>query len=488
VDSIVEQQMKLWGRLSADFSCHVVQHAFDLPDSDAYGYFSAALPGGRKRVIGKVNERMRAAAPAFVSILDTDAVQRQLGARWEDPLTWYNFQQTPSTDALPALAEEMTAHARAVLGLTRKVLVTDLDNTLWKGIIGEDGLDGIKVGPGSPAGEAHQQLQQWMLDLKSRGILLAVASKNNRADACLPFEKCPHMLLKLDDFAAFEANWIDKVTNLRTIAKKLSLGLESFVFLDDNPMEREWVRSQLPEVAVVELGPSVFHYVKDLARWNYFFGLTLSKEDLARAEQYQTEAARRELLASSESLDDFLRQLHLRASCTLVNEKNLARVTQLINKTNQFNLTTRRYTEAQVRQFAADPDGWAAAFQLSDRMGDYGLIGVILCVPDGSPEQWLIDTWLMSCRALGRQMEKFMFDRLIEAAQLRGVRKITGVFCPTAKNALVARHYDDLGFATLSSTPEKVRYELNLALDVVSLADHIINNPVGQAAAVSLQN
>ncbi len=348
-------------------------------------------------------------------------------------MLWHSFKQHPGSEALPALAELQQAHLRAVLGLTRKVLVTDLDNTLWKGIIGEDGLGGIRIGPGSPAGEAHQQLQEYMRDLKLRGILLAVCSKNNIEDARLPFEKHENMILRLDDFAAFSANWDDKAQNLRDIAERLSLGLDSFVFLDDNPLEREWVRSQLPEVNVVELSPSVFHYIRDIERGRQFYSLSLSQEDLGRAEQYRGESRREALRSAAQSLDEFLAQLQLEASVAPVSSANLARVTQLTNKTNQFNLTTRRYTEAQIRQLASRPEAWMGAFHLSDRMGSYGLIGLIFCTPGANPLHWEIDTWLMSCRTLGRQMERFMFDRMMEAAAARGVREILGVYRPTDK-------------------------------------------------------
>jgi FkbH-like protein len=475
-ERIVERQQSYWNRLSAHFGCHIVQFAYDYPAQEAHGYLANSLAGGRSRVIQRVNTRLLDNAPNYVSLLDTPALQREIGShKWQDANLWFNFQQHPSTEALPALADAMLSHVRAVLGLTRKVLVTDLDNTLWKGVIGEDGLDGIKVGPGSAAGEAHSHLQQYLLDLKARGILLAVASKNNHDDACLPFHKHPHMLLRMEDFAAFEANWNDKATSIRNIAAKLSLGLDSFVFLDDNPIEREWVRAQIPEVNVIELGPSVFHYVRDLDAGKPFFAVSLSAEDQARAEQYRGEAVRKHLQATSQSLDEFLAQLQLRASYVAVGDKNLVRVTQLTNKTNQFNLTTRRYTEAQVRQLAADPSSWAGAFHLADRMGDYGLIGVIFCRPGEHAKTWEIDTWLMSCRVLGRQMEKFMFDRLLEAARAQGIREIVGVYRPTQKNGLVRDHYDQLGFTPVSTSAEEVRYSLTVPALEETRATHIKN-------------
>jgi FkbH-like protein len=485
IDEIVDQHLSRWRTLSERFGCHVVQHAFDFPAEEPYGYLAGSLTGGRARFLELVNLRLREAAPSYVSVLDTPALQREIGmAKWQDSMQWHSYQQHPSTEALPALADAMLAHLRAVLGLTRKVLVTDLDNTLWKGVIGEDGLDGIKIGPGSPPGEAHARLQQYMLDLKARGVLLAVASKNNPEDAALPFHKHAHMLLRREDFAAFEANWNDKASSIREIARQLSLGLDSFVFLDDNPLEREWVRSQLPEVAVVELGSSVFRYVADLDRGRHFFAISLSAEDRARAEQYRDEAARKHLQATAQSLDEFLAQLQLRAWWSPVNSSNLARVTQLTNKTNQFNLTTRRYTEAQTQQLAGDPRCWTGAFHLADRMGEYGLIGLIFCRAGDSADEWEIDTWLMSCRVLGRQMEKYMFDRLVEAAQSRGVRSIVGVYRPTQKNRLVEDHYAQLGFERIAATPEEVRYSLTVPHEAMTTATHIRNESEALSAAL----
>jgi len=475
VESIVSVQRERLRLLHEKYGCHVVQQLFDFPVEDSYGYLASALEGGRIRILQRVNLSLQNEASSHVSFLDTPALQRQVGnAVWQDELQWFNFQQHPSTEALGALADVMAAHLRAILGLTRKVLVTDLDNTLWKGVIGEDGLSGIKIGPGSPHGEAHARLQQYLLELKQRGILLAVASKNNYEDACLPFQKHENMLLRLGDFVAFEANWDDKASSIREISRKLALGTDSFVFLDDSPNEREWVRSQIPDIAIVELGSSVFHYVKDLDRGQYFFALSLSSEDSARTVGYQTESARKDLMASAQSLDEFLARLQLRAKSVPIDSGNLARVTQLINKTNQFNLTTRRYTEGQIEELVQAPQCWCSAFHLADKMGDYGLIGVILCRVCG-PSQWEIDTWLMSCRVLGRQMEKFMFDRLMEASQSRGIGELIGVYRPTPKNGLVSDHYTKLGFQRVSETPELVRYRLAVPQNTVRTALHIEN-------------
>jgi FkbH-like protein len=476
VSRFLEERKASWKRVSDSFPCHIIQPSFDYPATEAYGHLAGVLPGGRTRVIDLLNLRLREEAPANVSILNLAAAQRQAGMKqWEDEQAWDRYRQHPATESLPALAEAYMSHVRAKLGLSRKVLVTDLDNTLWKGVIGEVGLDGIGLGPGSPEGEAHLNLQRFMLDLKRRGILLAVCSKNNIEDAQLPFLRHPHMALRLGDFAAFRANWEDKAANLRAMARDLSLGLDSFVFLDDNPLEREWVRSQLSDVAIVELGSSPFHYLEQLDRGRYFEALSLSGEDFARADRYRVEAQREDLRASSASLDDFLRKLRLEASVEAIVAKNLARVTQLVNKTNQFNVTTRRYTDAQVRALAEDPQGWAAAFQMSDRMGSYGLIGVLFCRPADRGGVWEVDTWLLSCRTLGRQMEKFMFDRLIEAAVERGIVCVVGVYRPTAKNGLVKELYDQMGFRRIGESGDEVRYELDVPAAPVITATHVRN-------------
>lgn len=476
VHRFLEERKAGWKRLADSFACHIIQPSFDYPAAEAYGHLADMLPGGRTRLIDLLNLRLREEAPANVSIVNMAAAQREVGTKqWEDELAWTRYRQHPATEALPELAEAFMSHVRWVLGLSRKVLVTDLDNTLWRGVIGEDGLDGIGIGPGSSEGEAHLHLQRYMLDLKRRGILLAVCSKNNLEDAQLPFLRHPHMALRLEDFAAFRANWEDKVGNLQAMARDLSLGLDSFVFLDDNPLEREWVRSQLPEVAIVELGSSPFHYVHQLDRGRYFETLSLSGEDLARAGQYRVEAQRESLRASSASLGDFLQKLQLEASVEAIAAKNMARVTQLVNKTNQFNLTTRRYTEAQVRAIAEDPQGWARAFHMSDRMGSYGLIGVLCCRPADRGDTWEIDTWLMSCRTLGRQMEKFMFDRLVEAAVERRIGRIVGVYRPTAKNGLVKELYDQMGFRRVGEGGDEVRYELDVPATPLVTATHVRN-------------
>ena len=467
VDRLVAEHVSLWNVLASRSRSHIVQHTFDLPGTESAGLLASRRPEGRRHIIRTLNMRLHDAALPCVSVLDTEHVLALVGhPNWHDAALWQRARQHPSATALPALAEEQMAHVRAVAGMTRKVVVCDLDNTLWGGIVGEDGLAGISIGGSSPEGEAHLELQQYLKELRSRGVLLAVASKNNADEARLPFLEHPEMLLRLEDFTAFEANWDDKVTNLRRIAETLSLGIDSFVLLDDNPLEREWVRSQLPDVAVVELGPSPATYVRDLDAGRYFDVLTVSDEDRQRAEMYRKEHQRGALRAQAGSLDEFLGGLDMQATVSPVSAQNLARVTQLVNKTNQFNVTTRRYTEAQVSAIAAIPRAWTGVFELSDRFGHHGTVGLLFCVPAdaAAADTWEIDTWLLSCRVLGRTLEHFMLDRALDAARAAGVSRLVAIYRPTPKNGLVADLFDRLGFTPIDGqVGGERRYELALA-------------------------
>ncbi len=277
----------------------MIQHSFDQPPARSFGNLSHTLAGGRAAMLRDLNRRFVAKAPTAVTILDLEYTQARCGGKWSDDAIWHIAKQHPATAALPMLVDQQVALVPAHLGLTKKVLVFDLDNTLWGGVIGEDGLEGIDIGPPSPAGEAYQALQRYAKELKSRGVLLAVCSKNNEADAKLPFEKHDAMILRLDDFALFLANWDDKPANLRAAAEALSLGLDSFVLLDDNPTERAFVRRELPEVAVPELGNDPATFVEALDRRMYFEAVTLSEEDRQRHQQYQENAARHQIQQQS---------------------------------------------------------------------------------------------------------------------------------------------------------------------------------------------
>jgi FkbH-like protein len=322
--------------------------------------------------------------------------------------------------------------------------VLDLDNTLWGGVIGDDGLEGIVLGQGDPQGEAFLAVQSAALALRERGIVLAVSSKNSDEIARLPFRNHPEMLLRENHLAVFQANWNDKATNIRAIAEELSLGLESLVFLDDNPAERRLVRDMLPEVAVPELPEDPAYYVRTLLAAGYFEALAFSPEDQKRADFYQDNARRVALQRATGDLDAYLETLDMTISFQPFDEIGRARISQLINKSNQFNLTTRRYTEAQVGEMEADPNCFTLQVRLVDTFGDNGMISVIICRRDA--DDWLVDTWLMSCRVLGRRVEQAVLQELVSHARKLGIARIVGTYRPTERNRLVEDHYAKLGF------------------------------------------
>jgi FkbH-like protein len=447
VSALVGGFETLWEICRTELRAHVIQHDFDVPAVESYGQLSGVLEGGRARVLARANLELRARAGRGVSILDFDGVAAAFGKeRWSAPRLWYLAKQHPAPEALPLWIDYLTAQLRAVVGLSRKVLALDLDNTLWGGVIGEDGLDGIRLGAHSPEGEAHQDLQRYARELRERGIVLVVTSKNNDADAREPFGAHPEMVLRLDDVAVFRANWRDKASNLREIAATLGLGLESFVFVDDNPTERAWVRREIPEMAVPELGGDAAEYLRRIHRGLFFESLELSDEDRLRAADYAANARREELASAAASMEEFLASLEMTATVGSFDAANLPRIAQLVNKSNQFNLTTRRYTQEQLRAFAESPAHVTRWFRLRDRFGDNGLVGVMIGAADEEARVLDIDLWLMSCRVLGRRMEELMCGVLMRAAHERGISRLRGRYLPTAKNGMVADLYPRLGF------------------------------------------
>jgi FkbH-like protein len=312
---------------------------------------------------------------------------------WNDARGWHKAKLAASLEATPLYADHICRLLGAARGKARKCLVLDLDNTLWGGVIGDDGLDGIALGQNSTVGEAHVALQRFLLDLRRRGVILAVCSKNEEATARIPFRDHPEMVLKEDHIAVFIANWSDKANNLREIAATLNIGTDSLVFLDDNPVEREQVRQVLPEVAVPELTEDPADYISLLANAGYFEAIVLSEEDLVRADFYQANAERVSLQKVG-NLEEYLRSLQMVATISPFNAVGRVRIAQLINKSNQFNLTTRRYSESEIEAFEYDPLKFCLQVRLADHFGDNGMISVIIF--DKAPDEWSCDTWLMS--------------------------------------------------------------------------------------------
>ena len=336
-------------------------------------------------------------------------------------------------------------------GRSYKCLVLDLDNTLWGGVIGDDGLDGIVLGQGSAMGEGFTAVQEYARELARRGVILAVSSKNDEANAWEPFDKHPEMTLRRSDIASFRANWQDKASNIRAIAVDLNIGLDSVVFLDDNPFERNLVREELPMVAVPEVpddDPALVPAV--LADAGYFESLGITAEDLERTAQYQKNRAREELRASVTDMDGYLRALQMRMVWNRFDSVGQSRVVQLINKTNQFNLTTRRHTDADVAAIMADPRAFGLQIRLLDRFGDNGIIAIVIGRMT-EPGTVTIDTWLMSCRVLGRGVERTTLNLVAAQAYALGAGRLVGEYVPTKKNGMVREHYLKLGFTPLAT-------------------------------------
>ncbi len=372
---------------------------------------------------------------------------------------------------------EMVARiVAAERGLSKKCLVFDLDNTLWGGVIGDDGLDGIILGEGSATGEAHSALQRYAKKLKERGVILAVCSKNDSAIAEAAFQDHPEMHLRRPDFAAFIANWDDKAENLKRIAAQLNIGIDSLVFVDDNPVERARIRQSLPTVSVPELPDDAANYVRCLADAGYFEAVSFTADDRQRTAQYSANADREAALGSSQSMDDFLRSLRMSVTYGPFRTIDLARITQLINKTNQFNTTTRRYTAEQVAAFANAHDCVTLQFRLTDKFGDNGLVSTMILRADTAlPETLTIDNWVMSCRVFGRQLEFEAMNITVEEARRRGVRAISADYIPTSKNKVIDELFLNLGFTPVVDTALTnggTRWLLNLS-DYAKRETHI---------------
>jgi len=365
-----------------------------------------------------------------------------------------------SLDALPYVASRVMDIVGAIKGQFKKCLILDLDNTLWGGVIGDDGLEGIQLGHGLGIGKAFTEFQMWVKKLKQRGIIICVASKNNEDTAKEPFEKHPDMILKLDDIAVFMANWETKVDNIRAIQQILNIGFDSMVFLDDNPFERNMVREHIPDITVPELPEDPGEYLEYLYSLNLFETASYSNADKDRTKQYQVEAKRVSLSKTFTNEADFLKSLNMVSKVSGFTKFNTPRVAQLSQRSNQFNLRTVRYTEADIEALAADPKVIDLSFTLEDKFGDNGLIAVII-MNEQDTETLFVDTWFMSCRVLKRGMENFTLNTMVEEARARGYKRIVGEYLPTPKNKMVEEHYPHLGFTPIAGS-QTAQYVLDV--------------------------
>ncbi len=390
-------------------------------------------------------------------ICDLAALQNKYGRDWLfDASIYTSTEMILSVDSLPHVSARILDIVCALKGKFKKCLILDLDNTVWGGVVGDDGLEGIQLGHGLGIGKAFTEFQMWVKKLKDRGIILCICSKNDEDKAKEPFEKHPDMVLRLSDIAVFMANWETKVDNIRAIQQILNIGFDSMVFLDDNPFERNIVREHIPDITVPELPEDPADYLEFLYSLNLFETASYSATDKDRTKQYQVEAQRVGYAKTFHDEADFLRSLDMVSTVEGFTKFNTPRVAQLSQRSNQFNLRTVRYTEADIEALSSDPDVIPITFTLEDKFGDNGLICVII-MKRLDAESLFVDTWFMSCRVLKRGMEHFTLNTMVAKAREKGFKKIVGEYLPTLKNGMVKEHYDRLGFTSLGDG----RYELD---------------------------
>jgi len=464
----------LWRRAHNRTGAQVIQQTLMPIQPSLLGNGEYRATGSPAAMIRAANVQLRALAAAEnVDILALDdRVSCDGIAAWHNRALWNHAKQDVSPAAAPMYGDLVVRIIAARRGRSAKCLVLDLDNTLWGGVIGDDGLDGIILGQGSAQGEGFLDFQRNAKSLAQRGVILAVCTKNDEANALEAFDKHPDMILRRSDIAAFVANWDDKATNVRRIAAELNIGTNSLVFADDNPFERNIIRRELPEVRVPELPDDPALFSSTLADSGYFEAVEITKEDLARGASYQVTRELRQGLIATSDIAGYLESLDMELIWGRFDPVSLRRVTQLVNKTNQFNLTTRRYNEAEIAAIMRDPDAIGLHFRLVDRYADHGIIAVLMG-RQNSRDAIELDNWLMSCRVLGRGVENATLSIVVGEARRRSAQTILGRYRPSTKNGMVRDHYPSLGFC-LSSGQEghETVWKLDLAMPTVA-APHI---------------
>jgi len=449
-------------RFRAQSQAHLILHSLEKPASPSLGILDGQTADGQTSAFERVNCALRGLANEFsgVYILDYDALVSRHGRRgWNDEKKWLSTRLPVSAGHLGHLAREWLRFLAPLSGRIAKALVVDLDNTLWGGVIGEEGMAGIQVGAEYP-GAVYQALQRAVLDVARRGVILAICSKNNLEDAMEVLQNHPGMLLRPSHFAAMRINWNEKAANLREIAGELNLGIDALAFLDDNPAEREQVKAELPEVMVIDVPQEPSAFADAVRDFPAFERLRLSTEDRQRTELYAAQRERSQAEQTFGSKEDFYFFLQQEAEIVRVEPLNLARIAQLTQKTNQFNLTTRRYSEQQISEMSQRPQWEVLGVRVRDRYGDHGLVGVAIS-QDRGPDCH-IDTFLLSCRVIGRSVETALLSYVAARARERGCTRLLGCFLPTKKNAPAREFYEQHGFQLLSGSEQEMLWGLDL--------------------------
>ena len=461
--TLADNRLEFVRHICASTQAKIIYFNYPEIDDTIFGSYSNKTQNSFTYQVRKLNYELMILAQehANLFICDISALQNKLGRDMMfHPSVYISTEMVLSIDALPYVAALAVDIIISLQGKFKKCLILDLDNTVWGGVIGDDGIEKIQLGHELGIGKAFTELQEWALKLKNRGIILAICSKNNEDVAKEPFERHPEMVLRLDDISVFVANWENKADNIRKIQSILNIGFDSMVFLDDNPFERNLVRENLPEVTVPELPEDPAQYLEYLYGLNLFETTTYSNADADRTRQYQVESQRAIAQFSFTNEADFLKSLDMQSEVSIFNNFNTPRVSQLSQRSNQFSLRTIRYTEADIERLASNSNYHNFSFTLTDKYGDNGLICVII-LHNRDSHTLFVDTWLMSCRVLRRGMEHFTLNTIVSYAKEQQVKHIIGEYIATPKNKLVQNHYIDLGFKDIS-TEEQYLYQLDV--------------------------
>jgi FkbH-like protein len=472
IQGAIQRFTDLWDAISRYSTSYIIQNNADLPLDRPFGHYENNAIWGRYSYIRHFNLKLSESVQSGVTIFDLDYISSVFGKRfWFDERYWFHSKHAFSLEALGLVAFQAARVIKGIKGQALKCIVLDLDNTLWGGVIGDDGLEGIRLGVGAE-GEAFLDFQKYLISLKKRGVILTVCSKNEEENAKLPFLHHPEMQLALNDISVFVANWHNKADNIREIADTLEIGLDSIVFVDDNPVERKLVKDLLPMVTVTEMPTDPAKYIRAIDMHCYFETTTFSSEDSDRSEMYRHNAERKGMRRQCTDLSEFLVGLDMKAVVGIFDELNMPRISQLINKSNQFHLTTTRYTVPQIKEMMNDGNTTCLFFKLKDRFGDNGLISVVILKKSNSDDMY-IDTWVMSCRVLSRGMEEFVHNELLSTAKKHNVSRLIGKFIPTSKNGLVSEHYKKLGFQLVSDQNGTTEWELIITSETAPLNTYI---------------
>jgi FkbH-like protein len=444
----------VWDAIRSNTSALIVQSTYVMPYERLFGNYDLKHAGSWSNTVSEINRRILLGAREHNNVLvnDVDALASWVGRRaWFDERFWDLAKSFCATDHLPAVAQNIVDIALAARGRAVKCIVLDLDNTLWGGIVGDDGIDGIQLSAHGD-GEAFHRFQLFLLGLKRRGILLCVCSKNEHAAAIKPFEEHPEMVLRKDDITIFVANWENKAENIKRIREGLEISYDSIVFLDDNPFERNSVRAILPDVIVPELPEDPSDYVKAVSELNLFETTSVSAEDAGRADLYRAEFERRAAASTFSNFEEYLQSLDMTIEVARFTPSRLGRIAQLLQRSNQFNLTTHRYNERECETMMQDASCIPLYGCLRDRLGDHGLISIIVARPDSSVGVLDITDWLMSCRVLARGVEEYLMNSVVAEAARLNLEVVAGTYIPTAKNAMVRDFYAKFSFAKVGET------------------------------------